>query len=116
MTMTVGEMAKQAQLEVKAAADHLDVEVTGGYSGDLISAVMTNAKQGNVWITWHVRTNIVAAAVVANLAAIILVADRQPAQETIQKAEQEGIPILGSKQGAFELIARLYGLGIQGAQ
>lgn len=114
--MTVGEMAKQAELEVMAAAGHLDVEVTGGYSGDLISAVMTNAKQGNVWVTWHVRMNIVAAAVVANLTAIILVADRQPPQETIQKAEQEGIPILGSKQGAFELIARLSGLGIQGAQ
>lgn len=116
MTMTVGDMTKQAELEVKTAAGHLDIEVTGGYSGDLISAVMANAKKGNVWITWHVHVNIVAAAVVVNLAAIILVSNRQPTQETIRKAEQEGIPILGSKQGAFELIARLYGLGIQGVQ
>ncbi len=116
MTMTVGEMVKQAELEVKTAVEHLDVEVTGGYSGDLISAVMANARKGNVWITWHVHANIVAAAVVVNLAAIIVVADRQPIQETIEKAEQEGIPILGSKLGAFELIARLNGLGIQGVQ
>ncbi len=114
--MTVGEMMKQAELEVKSAADHLDTEVTGGYSGDLISTVMANAKQGNVWVTWHVHPNIVAASVIVKLAAIILVSGRQPEQETIQKAQQEGIPILVSKLPAFEIIGRLYSMGIPGAQ
>ncbi len=114
--MTVGEMTKQAELEVKAAADHLDTEVTGGYSADLISTVMANAKEGNVWVTWHVHPNIVAAALIVKLAAIILVSGRQPEQETIQKAQQEGIPILGSSLPAFEIIGRLYGMGIPGAQ
>ncbi len=114
--MTVGEMMKQAELEVKSAADHLDTEVTGGYSGDLISTVMANAKQGNVWVTWHVHPNIVAASVIVKLAAIILVSGRQPEQETIQKAQQEGVPILVSKLPAFEIIGRLYSMGIPGAQ
>ncbi len=113
--MTVGEMVKQAELEVKAAGDHLDIEVTGGFTGDLISAVMAKAKQGNVWITWHSHANIVAAAVVVDLAAIILVSNRKPKQETIQNAQQEGIPILVSKLGAFDIVARLHGLGIKGA-
>ena len=113
--MTVREMLKEAELEVKAGADHLDTEVTGGYSADLISAVMANAKQGNVWITWHVHPNIVAAAVVTKLAAIILISSRQPEQETIQKAQQEGIPILVSRLPAFEVIGKLYGMGIPGA-
>ena len=71
--MTVHEMAQRAELAVKAAKDRLDTEVTGGYSGDLISAVMGNAKEGNVWVTWHVHPNIVAAALVVKLAAIIIV-------------------------------------------
>jgi hypothetical protein len=114
--MTVGEMIKRAELEVKSANDHLDNEVTGGYSGDLISAMMANAEQGNVWVTWHVHPNIVAAGLIVKLAAIILVSGRQPEQETIQKAQQEGMPILVSKLPAFELIGKLYEIGISGMQ
>ena len=114
--MTVKEMIQNADLEVKAAADHLDTEVTGGYSGDLISTVIANAEQGNVWITWHVHPNIVAAALVVNLAAIILVSGRQPEEETIKKAEEEGVPILVSKQPAYVIIGRLNDMGIMGVK
>jgi hypothetical protein len=114
--MTIQEMLQQVELEVKSASDHLDAEVTGGYSGDLISAMMANAKQDNVWVTWHIHPNIVAAAVIVKLAAIILVSGRQPEQETIQKAQQEDIPILVSKLPAFEVVGKLYGIGIPGIQ
>jgi predicted transcriptional regulator len=114
--MTVDEMVQRLELEVKAAANHLDVEVTGGYSGDLISAAMANAREGNVWVTWHVHPNIVAAGLVVRLAAIILVSGRQPEQETIQKAQEEGMPILVSKLSAFETVGRLYEMGILGEQ
>ncbi len=114
--MTVQEMLQQAELEVKSASDHLDGEVTGGHSGDLISVMMANAKQGNVWVTWHVHPNIVAAGLAIKLAAIILVSGRQPEEDTIQKAQQEGIPILVTKLPAFEIIGKLHGMGIPGAQ
>ena len=114
--MTVNEMAQRAELEVKAGANHLDVEVTGGYAGDLISTVMANAKEGNVWVTWHAHPNIVAAALVVKLAAIVLFDGRQPEEETVHKAEQEGVPILVSKLLAFEIIGKLYGMGILGAK
>ncbi len=112
--MTVREMAEQAELDVKTAADQLDAEVTGGYAGDLISAVMANAKQGNVWVTWHTHPNIVAAALVTKLSAIVLICGRQPEEDTIRKAQEEGLPILLSKLPAFELIGRLHGMGIPG--
>ncbi len=114
--MTVNEMAERAELEVLVGADGLDVEVTGGYAADLISTVMANAKEGNVWVTWHVHPNIVAAALIVKLAAIILVSGRQPEQETVQKAQQEGVPILGSSLPAFEIIGRLHGMGILGTE
>ena len=112
--MTVREMAQRANLEVKTAADHLDTEVTGGYACDLISAVMANAKEGNVWITWHVHPNIVAAALVVKLAAIVVVSNRQPEEETIRKAEEEDIPILVGELPAFEIVGKLHEIGISG--
>ncbi len=107
-------MIQQAELEAKTANDCLDTEVTGGYSADLISTVMANARQGNVWITWHVHPNIVAAALIVKLAAVILVSGRQPEEETVKKAQQEGMPILVSNLPAFELISRLGKMGIVG--
>ena len=114
--MKLDEIIKNAELETITAIDRLDIEVTGGYAGDLLSAVMANAKEGNVWVTWHVHPNIVAVALVVKLAAIILVNDRRPEEETIQKAEQEGLPILVSKLSEFELSGKLYSMGISGAQ
>ncbi|MFQ6035738.1 MAG: serine kinase [Sedimentisphaerales bacterium] len=110
--MTVYEMAQQAELEIKTAKDCLDTEVIGGYSGDLISSVIANAKQGNVWVTWHIHPNIVAAALVVKLAAVVVVSGRQPQQETIQKAQQEKVPILVSMLPAFETICKLHDIGI----
>ena len=114
--MTVSEMIRRAELEVKTAAGHLDAEVTGGYACDLLSAVMANAKEGNVWVTWHTHQNIVAVALLAKLAAIVLVAGRQPEEETARKAEEEGLPILTSKLHTFEIVGRLHALGIVGDQ
>jgi hypothetical protein len=49
-----------------------------------------------------------------DIAAIILVNGRQPEQETIEKAETENIPIMVTDLPAFELVGRLYGLGVTG--
>ncbi len=114
--MNVREMAEQAELEVKTANDRLDTEVTGGYSADLISTVMANAEQGNVWVTWHVHPNIVAAALIVKLSAIIVVSGRQPEEDTIEKAQQEGVPILVSKLPAYEIIGKLHNMGIRGVR
>ena len=112
--MNIHEIAQALEVEVRTAADHLDVEVTGGYASDLLSAVMANAKDGDIWVTWHVHPNVVAVAVVAKLAAIIMVSGREPDEETARKAEEEALPILVSPLPAFEIIGRLYKMGISG--
>jgi hypothetical protein len=112
--MNVSELAQRTEAEVKTAADRLDAEVTGGYACDLLSAVMANAKEGNVWVTWHGHPNIVAVAVLVKLAAIVVVSGREPEEETIQKAEEEKIPILVTRLPAFEVIGKLYATGISG--
>ncbi len=112
--MKVSEIVQAAGLEVKTATNHLDTEITGGYAGDLLSAVMASAKEGNVWVTWHVHPNIVAVAVLVKLAAIVVVSGRELEEETVRKAEEEGIPILVSRLLTFETVGRLHGLGISG--
>jgi hypothetical protein len=110
------EVVERTGLEVKAAAEQLGAEVTGGYVGDLLSAVMANAREGDLWITWHVHPNIVAVGLVAKLAGVVLACGREPEEETIRKAQEEGLPILVSQLPAFEIVGRLHEMGISGAR
>ena len=101
-------------LGLEAAVGALEgVEVTGAYVSDLLSDVMAHAEKGMVWITLQVHQNIVAVATLKELAAIVIVAGREPESDTIEKAEQQKVPILRTKLTAFEIAGRMYELGLR---
>ena len=113
--MKLSDLAERLDLKVFGAGGGLGREVGGGYSGDLLSDVMAHGRKDDLWLTIQVHPNIVAVAVLKDLAAILLANGREPAAETIERAEKEKVPILGSAAPAYELAGRLYGLGIKGA-
>jgi len=88
--------------------------VTGGYASDLLSDVIGNSREGDIWITLQVHVNVVAVASMKELSGIILVNGREPDEDTVEKSETEGIPIMVSGLPAFELVGRLYALGLRG--
>lgn len=108
--MKIIEIVQQLNLEVKAGKDSLDHEVTGGYTGDLLSDVMANSKEGYIWLTRQVHQNIVAVASLKEHAGIILINSCQPNRETLDKANAENIPVLVSDLPAFELSGKIYNL------
>ena len=110
--MTLGEVAKALGLEVRTAEGELNREVTGGYVSDLLSDVIAGAVEGDLWITLQVHQNIVAVAFLNNLAGIILVGSREPDPETLQKAEEQDVPILVTTMKAYELAGKLWEMGI----
>jgi hypothetical protein len=99
-------------LKSAAGASGLDREVGGGYCGDLLSDVMAHAKNGDVWFTMQSHQNIVAVALLRELAAIVLVNGRQPDKDTIGKSDEEGIPILLSEKPAYDIAGQLYEAGV----
>ena len=101
--MDIETIAKKLNLEVRSASDGLKNNVTGGYTGDLLSDVMANSHEGDLWITRQVHQNIVAVATLKEHAGIILVNSCEPAKDTLEKAIQEKVPILISDLPAFEL-------------
>ncbi|MHC5054617.1 MAG: DRTGG domain-containing protein [Planctomycetota bacterium] len=112
--MTLNDLCSKLDLQVKAGSAGLGREVTGGYASDLLSDVIANAREGDVWVTLHRHPNIVAVAVSGALAGIVLVGEREPEGSTLEKAEKEGVPVLVSSLPTFELVARLHGMGIPG--
>jgi predicted transcriptional regulator len=112
--MKLAELVDECKLVVKAVAGSLGREVRGGYAGDLLSDVMANSKEGDIWVTIQGHPNVVAVAALRDLAGIILANGRQPDVETVQRAEEEGIPILCTPLPTYEIVGRLYRLGIHG--
>ena len=105
-------MVEQFDLKTVAGEKGLDREVLGGYCGDLLSDVMANAGDHNLWLTIQSHKNIVGVAVLRELAAIVLVNGREPDDDTRAKADEEGIPILATPLSAFETAGRLFDAGI----
>ncbi len=112
--MTLEELCRQIPLEVRTAARKLGAEVTGGYASDLLSCVMAKAQEGNVWVTLQSHPNIVAVASLLNLAGIIITEGIVPGAATVEKAEQEGIPILMTELATFTVVGRLFECGVPG--
>jgi len=108
--MTLKQIAESLGLNVLTAEDMLDREVNTGYTSDLLSDVMANAKQNNLWITLQLHQNIVAVAKLKELSGIVMVNNRMPEEDTMKKAEEEKIPLLTTADSAFVVSGKLYGL------
>jgi hypothetical protein len=100
-------------LDVKSCKDKLEeIEVDGGYAGDLLSDVIANAQKDNLWVTIQIHPNIIGVAVLKELSAIVLAGGRQPEKETVEKAREQGVVILTTDLPSFELVGRLCSYGI----
>ncbi|BCS95442.1 hypothetical protein DSLASN_10740 [Desulfoluna limicola] len=110
--MRVRDLVERYGLEVEAGEAGLDREVRFGHCGDLLSEVIANAGQGAVWITVQGHQNIVAVAVLRDLAAVVIASGNRPDKETCDKANAEGIPLLTCKGNAYELAGKLYTEGL----
>ena len=113
--MDVQGLVDEFGLSVMAGQNGMDRQVQSAYCGDLLSDVMGNAPVGCVWLTIQEHQNIVAVGVLREMAAIILTGGGAPDDETKQKAEEEGIPILQWPGTTFDLAGRLYAAGVGGS-
>lgn len=108
--MKIAEIVSKLDLTVISGINGLEREVTGGYVSDLLSDVIGNAREGNLWITLQTHQNIMAVASLKDLAAVIIVKGSMPESDTIRKSNEENIPILSSKQDTFTVSGMLFEL------
>jgi predicted transcriptional regulator len=108
--MKITDIIKGLNLKVISGQNGLSNEITGGYVSDLLSDVMGNAKEGQVWITLQTHQNIIAVGSLKDIAAIIIVKGFVPEADTIEKSNVENIPVLSTDLDTFTIAGRLYDL------
>ncbi|HEY5509454.1 MAG TPA: DRTGG domain-containing protein [Prolixibacteraceae bacterium] len=106
--MKVSELVKELNLKVFSGEKGLNREITGGYVSDLLSDVMGNASEGEVWITLQTHRNVVAIASLKELACVLLVSSLEPELSTIDHSNGENMPVLGTSLSTFEIAGLLY--------
>lgn len=111
--MKLKEIIAQLNLEVIDSSVSVEKEVSYGYCSDMLSDVMGNAKEQSIWITLQMHQNIIGVAAMKELAAILLVKNRRPEADTINKARHQNVPILSTPYSAFEICGLLYQLGLR---
>lgn len=105
-----------ARLEGAFAGAPGRVPPRGGYASDLLSDVMANARDGDVWVTLQKHVNTVAVAQLKNLSAIVVVNGRQPEPDAVARANEHGVAIITTPLPAFDAVGRLYELGFRGSR
>ena len=108
--MTVQELANK--LSLKPLSKFEDRDINGVFVSDMISDVMASAKSGNLWLTIQTHKSIVPAANLVDVSAIIITGDKEVPKETIELASKFNIAILASQFPTFEVVGKLYGLGL----
>lgn len=110
--MKVKELAERFDLSVAAGLSELDRPIKGGYCGDLLSDVMANAPVGAIWLTVQTHQNIVRVAVLREMAAIVLTGGQIPDEETIERANEDKVPILLWSGSAYDLAGQSHAAGV----
>jgi predicted transcriptional regulator len=110
LKMKITEIITAFDLKVISGQTGLSNDITGGYVSDLLSDVIGNAKEGQVWITLQTHQNVIAVASLKDLSAVIIVRGNIPEADTIIKSNLENIPVLSTEMDTFNIAGRLFEL------
>ena len=89
-----------------------DRDVSGVFISDMLSDVMGNAQSANLWLTVQSHKNVVSAANLVDISAVVVTNDKIVPEDTIQLANRFHVIILSSPLSTYELAKKLMQAGI----
>ena len=110
--MTIAELALLIEAKNETVSLPMDREISCGYTCDLLSWVMAHGEEGMAWVTVQTHMNVVAVAVLADMACVIMLENIDMPSESIKKAQDEGLVILKSPLTAFAICGRMAAHGV----
>ncbi len=101
------------KLELKATSKVFEKDVTGVYISDMVSDVIANAKAGDLLVTVQIHSNMIAAANLVDVCAIVVTQGKLPTDDVIKMAEKAEISIFSTALNRWQVATRLYEAGIR---
>jgi hypothetical protein len=86
--------------------------VKGVQIGDLLSYIIGEAQEGDIWITIQVHLNVAAVAVLKEIPLVILASNREPAEDLAAKCREENIALFAAPYSPYAAALRLHRLDV----
>ena len=112
--MTLADIIAKLDLTILTIPNNLEaITPDGGYVSDLLSCVVAGAQPGNIWVTLQAHMNVVAVAALREVSAVIITENAQPDADVIEKASQQGVILLSTKEPSYQVVGKLWELGVR---
>jgi predicted transcriptional regulator len=111
--MHLKEIIAITQARVYTPHTNTECEIVHAFASDLMSDVLCYDVTRGLLITGLINPQILRTADMAEVAAVLIVRDKQPPPETIKLAQELGIPLLGTHVTMFEACGLLFQAGLQ---
>jgi hypothetical protein len=112
--MTLKDIIAKMDLTVLTAPQNLGtITPNGGYASDLLSCVVAGAQPGNIWVTLQAHMNVVAVAALREVSAVIITENARPDAAVIDRANQQGVTLLSTKEPSYQVVGKLWEIGIR---
>lgn len=105
--MKIREAARLVDAEILQGSFE-DIDLAGGYTSDLLSDVMANAKSGECLVTIQAHKNTVAVAGLVGVPAIFICNGRPLPEDMITAARDEGIALLRTAHNQYHVSGLLW--------
>ncbi|MBR6934813.1 MAG: AraC family transcriptional regulator [Clostridia bacterium] len=106
--MTVKEVAEKLGFSILTGDG--EREITGFYACDLLSWVISHAKNGDMWVTVMNNINILAVASLVDVACIVIPEGVEIYDNLAERANEKGITILATELSAADAVIKTHDL------
>ncbi len=105
MSFSVDSLARKLDLETLNGL--YDKDISGVFVSDMVSDVMNGAPPGCLWVTVQTHKNIIAAANLVDVTAIVVTRGKSIPKETLDIADRVEITIISTPLETFDFIVKL---------
>jgi serine kinase of HPr protein (carbohydrate metabolism regulator) len=100
------------RLGLKTFNDQGNKEIRGVYISDMVSDII-GIKEGNLLVTLQTHKNLIAAANLVDVAAVVFARGKTPPEDVVALANRAKIRLLGYDEDTWSLAKKLFELGIR---
>ena len=109
--MKVSDLAEKTGLS--SLNEYKDREVDGVYISDMVSDIITGAKANGVLVTLQTHKSLIAAANLVDVAAVVFVRGKRPAEDVIELAGKAGIGLFVAVMDTWSFAMKLNEIGVK---
>lgn len=109
--MKVSELA--GKIDIKPVNAVSDREIEGVFISDMVSDIVAGAQANNLLLTIQTHKNLIATANLVDVAAIVYVRGKVPADDVIDLANRVGITLFTTDLDSWKFAIKLHELGLE---